>query len=596
MIQFFIENQEVILPDDFSFTQIDENPLITNNGEFTLDMTISLRTAQNAKAAKFINRINKIDIDTSYNALMIDDGKYKYGTIIIQSHTNTDMTFQFLAGNSELNYNAKTDNRKIWELNWGIETEIDYDRALDSITNPIWTKNFVCTPILSGDTIINDYSLTSNQSSVEINGVTNIILQPYLLYYINKLPEVLGFTLKSNVLNDDARAQKMYIINSISSLKYADALPDMTVSEFINEIECFFNVSFFVDKTTKEISIQSLKSTLFTKKIVNIKNVLDSYVRDFSKSSTLAKFGFTKIEYDLPDSLFFKYQKLSEDVLAKCEVLTFDTYELLFAYAHDHDNENQFKIFKTGDDEYIVGKNLSLNIYTRKITDTKYINLVNKLKAAGDTIENELTLKLCPAELLGKIKNIDYIGENENHYYSILQYQLPKSSVSKFEDLGQGITETIENGVQKIPRASNIEVSLFTGKIVAPVPDPKLVLYYPFSHIDKYPEFGAFSWYTPGDTFIPPEYILFQNWVNDYFIPAATTNLRINGANGIFEDYNFQQILDTTQEYSFTVDDNPDINANNLFIYNNQKYMPISLERTKSRKKGMVKGTFYRLL
>jgi len=137
MIQFFIENQEVILPDDFSFTQIDENPLITNNGEFTLDITVSLRNGKNAKAAKFINRINKIDIDTSYNALMIDDGKYKHGTIIIQSHTNTDMTFQFVAGNSELNYLAKND-KKIWELDWGTESAIDYARALASLNQTGW--------------------------------------------------------------------------------------------------------------------------------------------------------------------------------------------------------------------------------------------------------------------------------------------------------------------------------------------------------------------------------------------------------------------------------------------------------------------------
>ncbi len=725
MIQFFIENQEVILPDDFSFTQIDENPLITNNGEFTLDITVSLRNGKNAKAAKFINRINKIDIDTSYNALMIDDWKYKHGTIIIQSHTNTDMTFQFVAGNSELNYLAKND-KKIWELDWGTETAIDFNRSVLSITQtgyiweitsganlvrngkfisrsyiPVWDSvyrtvslesgktytfsitgiasqsgstgeitaviknssstvtilasaiysfpdsvfenthtvtftsavtdanckiivsrsaspvilrslkvelgniatewcpnasdvcNFVCAPIKVDTELINDFEFNIASSSEydenwfkfdHMTGKT--IMQPYLLYYINKLPSLLGYSLKYNVLNEDFRAKVMYLVNATDSLNYADALPDMTVDEFIEAIENFFNVTFLIDQKDKSLSIHTFQTNMALKQTVKLQNALDAYERNFEQDTKPVKFGFTKLSYDLSDSIYFNYQKFSDAILSKCELLKFTSFNHIFNYVTSNPLIDKYKIYRdmSNNEDYISCNEPTLNLFTQNIDDSRHITLVNKFQSVGTSSAVELILKIAPAQIDYATRTF-YYAEHAN---ITGHYQLPKSSnaYSIIEDLG--LKDSIENGLKEVTRLEKLEVTLYLGLVeFLETPWGSINTPYPFSYADINPEFGK-----------PPSmtYTVFEDWRFDKYIQKAITTLKIVGENGIISDYHQASIIDMSKKYFFEIPDSPYITADNLFEFKNQKYIPISLERTKSRKKGLVKGTFYRML
>jgi hypothetical protein len=69
------------------------------------------------------------------------------------------------------------------------------------------------------------------------------------------------------------------------------------------------------------------------------------------------------------------------------------------------------------------------------------------------------------------------------------------------------------------------------------------------------------------------------------------------GNNGVIEDYNFESIMDTSKEYTFTLVDSPDVNINNFFNINNKTFMPISLERIISIKESKtVTGRFYAML
>lgn len=771
MIQFFIENQEVILPDDFSFTQIDENPLITNNGEFTLDITVSLRNGENAKAAKFINRINKIDIDTSYNALMIDDGKYKHGTIIIQSHTNTDMTFQFVAGNSELNYLAKND-KKIWELDWGTESAIDYARALASLNqtgwfetdsgaenllvgsaviafgsgaalmndqsekyyrsvlmssnsykisggqytypvtsqqyiNSVWIKlwingprdikiyntlnpanssktftvssgtwmriythpffatgvgsitlemvngvvgdnidwdykkakieigthvtnwipakselfNFVCAPVLLGEEIVNDYTVVQGVDGVlsHITGITDkIIMQPYLMYYVRKLPELLGYTLDYNALINDSRAKKMYLINSVDSLSYADLLPDMTITEFIQAIENFFNVTFIIDKTTKKLSISTLSSSIANKVKIKLSNTLDNFTRNLSEDSKSVKLDFTRVSYDLSDNDYYQYQQLNDEILARCTVKEFNTFTELYVYIQMNYGivkVNEFVIYRDlqYNNDYFIFDETSfptkISLYNQAVPTLKKPKLVNKLASVGTSTTRELILKLIPSALLPKYKTVTYLDTHLQYgtYTQKCYYQLPSSSSNYYlVETQSKVIDAVENGLKTVPRIDKIEVAMYSGMVVTYVENrpPKLpttdarvpldLLTYPFSHIDILPEFrgsapAAANNYN-GDT---PE---FDSWVTNFYKFRIFESMRLKGNNGIVKSYQIENVLDTSKEYDFEIPDSPYITADNIFEYKNQNYIPISLERTKSRKKGLVKGTFYRML
>ncbi|GEM_PF-1634741 len=729
MIQFFIKNRELLLPDDFSFTWNEQNPEITTNGEFSLDMTVSLLEAQNAIAFEFLNRLNKSTITKTADARLIIDGVVHIGTIIITKNTDIEVTFQFIAGYSEFKYIAKNE-KKIWEIagvnneGWGIESAIDFNRSVLSIaqTGYIWkitsganlvrnskflalsylppyeevyrlvaleagktytfsitgiasqsgggyesevgaviknsdstvtilvstmysfpssafenthtvtfispvtdsnckitvwrnsspvilktlkvelgsvgsdwcphaseVCNFVCAPIKVGEELVNDFEFNVASSGeytenwFKFDHVTGkTIMQPYLLYYINKLPALLGYSLKYNVLNEDVRAKVMYLVNATDSLNYADALPDMTVTEFIEAIENFFNVTFLIDPKDRSLSIHSFQTNMSLKKTIKIQNALDDYERGFEPDTKPVKFGFTKISYDLPGSVYFKYQKLSDAIISKCELLQFASFDQLFNYVTYNQLIDKYKIYRDLDknEDYISCVEPTLNLFNQKIDDNRHITLVNKFGDVGNSTDMELVLKIVPAQIDYATKVL-YYADHEN---MTGHYQLPKSSnyYSIINDLG--LKDSIENGLKEIARISKLEVSLFMGLVE--FVDAMIMTPYPFSYSDINPEFGKAPTMT---------YTVFEDWRFHKYRPKAITTLKIIGENGILSDYHQTSIIDMSKPYTFIFPDDPDVSSNNIFEINNLKYMPISLERKKSNKKNLVQGKFYRM-
>jgi len=583
MIQLFVNEREVVLPSDFSFTLIEENPEITNNGEFTLDITLSLRNPQNAIVFGFLNRINLATITKTAPARMIIDGSPRSGTIIISTNTDIDVIFQFVAGNSELNYIAKNE-KKIWELEgWGTETAIDFGKAFQSLNYPgygkyentpvppfyfhtSWMQNYVCTPVKLGNVIANDYNLDMNAISGDI------VMQPYLLYYINRLPELLGYSLKSNILESDTRAKKMFLVNSVKSLNYADVLPDMTISEFIDAIECFFNVLFYVNAVDKSISIVRLQSNISNKKEVIINKVLDSFTRDFSQTPKNSRFDYTTVAYDFPDNDYFKYHNLNDDILNKCKLIEYHN-----PFFPSSINENKLMIYRNIDTTYDYFSRNSGGLtpkipLTSEQSGTTIMCLINKFTPYGDSRDKILTLKLCPSAMFVNYVTIPALSGTTN-----ASYQMPLSSNDYFIPAEVGFIDLVEKGEKDVSRINIIEVSLYTGRIrlcksydsIGQVTETN----YPLSH---------------NDIIMEPSY------ANGFF--QAPESLRLRGPLGIVTDYKIQNVIDTDKEYTFYMIDGPDIRANNIFIINNLKYMPITFERIKSEKQTTVKGTFYRMI
>lgn len=616
MIELFVNGHECVLPSNYSFTFIEENPEITNNGEFSLDISLSLLNRKNAIAFGFLNRINLSEIKDSATAKMVDDGKVRNGTIHILSNSDDEVKFKFISGNSELNYIAKTD-KKIWEFDWGTENEITYSlakRSIDyagyghkQIVQPPfnwvveWDNNYVCAPIeVNKDgnaTIFNNFKFIENVNvenrDSNVTSVDNILMQPYLLYYINRLPALLGYTIKNNCLNTDNRAKIMYLINTVDTLNYADFLPDITVSEFIDAIEKFFNVSFLVNSTTKSISIIDTKTNTATKKIVTVDNILDSYNRELKDSEENIKPEFSKIKYDLRDSTYFKYQELDEEILksvthvnltAESEIFTYISSHGLYAV---HNVLYLFNISSTGN-SYFYGYT-TLNLYRLNVGNgTSRPCLINKFNSWGSG-DNVLTLQIIPAEI--KVREIRLHFSNLNNNDVFLTCQMPVSSGNYYVKGSQSIVEMIEGTVKNVPRSSVMEVALFTG-IVKTVNSDNFftyAFYYPFSHCDYYPEFGPIYNHTT-------KFNELEAWRTNYYAPVAVKSMRLNGVNGIIADYHQEKIIDSTREYTFIFEDKPDVMASNLFMIKNQKYMPISFERKKTNKKTPVIGKFYRML
>ena len=601
MIQLFINNLECVLPDDFSFPMIEENSEITTAGEYSLNITLSLLEPKNVKALKFINRLNKSDIQKKADSYLIDDGEVKYGTITNIKNTNTELIFQWLSGNSELTYILANDKRKIWELDWGTELEIDYERALTSLNYPGYglfdnfQNNFVCTPIKAGTQIFNNYSLDYVAGEMDINGITGAIaMQPYMLYYVNKLPQLLGYTLKNNCLMTDPIALKKYFVNPIASLNYSDVLPDMTISEFKSEIEKLYNVEFIVDNKDKTISINSAIAEIANKSLIHLNNVLDAYERDFSSKTDTTFQALKSIVYTHDSSKFFAYHNISADVLAQFTIYEYANFSdlltgLLTLTLEEKLGFTMFKNNATG--HYYLFSNNSADSMAHAPYFNYFISgngliLINKFRDYIETSTDEvLELKISPAAFTAIKKTGSWDGEVG---LTDIWIQMPVSSRVPEVEVVQDKFETIENGVKLLPRINFIEVALYTGRIV-PFENSvteRASFTYPYSHIDKLPEFF---------TYVIDQAIT-DRWVNNHFSIAATETLRLYGDDGIKKTYHDENLVDVDKEYVFIMPQIPDIKAKNLFLYENQRYLPIKFERQKSNKPSLVTGYFYRML
>ncbi len=617
MIQFFINNVEIVLPSDFSAKITEENPLITRNGEFSLDITTSLSVKQNAIAFNHINRINNSIIDLEGDAIMKIDHVSRFGKYIVISYTDKSVTWQFVAGNSEINYLTNTD-KKVWELNWGTEAPITFALALQSINMPgygvysTWTQNYVCAPVRckdksGGSIVLNDYTLnvqTSNEVPNLINGCNNIVMQPYLLYYINKLPELLGFTLVSNILNTDNRARRLYLLNTVQSLQYHYALPDVSVIEFMEMIENFFNVEFVIDSTNKTMAIQRATVVLGSMPVIQLTNVLDNYEVETEADNKSSKFNLSELSYDLPDNTYYKYNDISDDILNKSEIVTKSSVSTVLSHIKDLLTlpYDVFKIYRaTAESADFIAVNETLQVpsvdfFCYPITfpgfDDYYriIMLVNKLKGVRvDDNKLSLKLKMYPAQLsMQKIRanfDIDGISGSLECFY-----QLTISEKSLYLPLNIGFKATIEESESDVNRLDKCEISLFSGKI-RPFQSAfeSFGLIYPFSHVDEYPDFRKESL----NKIILTE---FMNWVNNHFKPSINTSLKIKGTNGVYNTYYTNNIIDTSRIFVFELVENKKLTVNNLFEYQNQEYIAIKFERVVSNNSTKtVLGHFYRL-
>lgn len=666
MTQLYIEGYEIVLPDDFSLTLVEENPIITKAGDFSMDIDFSLLEKTNAKALGFINRLNIKSLKKDYKAQLIINNDVKDGLFIVLSKTNISVKGQFVAGNSELNYLGA--DKKIWDFDWGTEDISNINNVIPSMYYPgygqhvtvdrgTFFSNYVCPPVKAGDVIINNYQLLGQADNYAINwnfldvdaslplpvndfytletaveaintslsgqkksylkikfkiddttvesylfqsinisewlnltkwvAVENkIFIQPYLLYYVNKLPELLGYTLGTNELNADQRAKIEYMVNTVYSDKYADFLPDITVNEFITYVETKFCAIFKANSKNKVIDIVFLKNEITSRSRKKLTKVFDSFESESNSDNQESTLISKSFEYDIESNDYFKYMKLSNDILEKCEIIEFANFTQLYDY---------IKVRSGLGDKKIIYRDLQLNrdYFVRGYRDTLvpkisfhnnpyrgYINgrtsgydicRVNKFKSIGDDKNNKIEIAISPAAMLKDTITRTYTTSGSITKDSI--YQLPYIENNYYIPEVKGFIDTVENGDNQF-RNSKLSVALYTG-IIRMYDAIRPTELYPFSHVDEFPEFDCQLDY-PTDT-----------WHQTYFVPAAAKSLVLQS---VFDDYAFTGI-NSDEKYKFTTPEKIDVKY--IYHYEGADYIPISIERKSNEK--IITGYFYRL-
>ena len=403
MIELYLDGNKVALPWGFQIPYTEENPYITNNGEYTLDVEINLLYKGNARIFKNINRFN---VDKEYvfaSAILKVHRATKFnGSAVVISIDDKRASIQLLSGNSEFNFICN-DEKMLSEIDFGSETgPITQELAIASFGGLWPDNNYVCARNRIGSFFYNALTCEYNEGLEVYQWKTKpgnrYNIQPYLMYYIDKLITELGFTKGASCLDEDDLMCRIIIFSKTVSLDYNDLLPDITVRNFIEEIEKFCNVRFIVDSKSKSISIVRNTEYYSTaeEQLISVDDIADEYQAE-NIEITHGKDLYKNIKYNHDDKLYFDYQRLSSSILKMAAIVDYATYDALLAafntnelratqygtlaLFHTVDSDNYYMVELEGTDYFFDRKNIFAD------------------RSEGTGVDDYLELNIVPVEM-----------------------------------------------------------------------------------------------------------------------------------------------------------------------------------------------------
>lgn len=451
MTELFIDNKPVMLPAGLDLKIKQQNPLITKNGTFTLDLTLSLQERNNSILYKHIERLQSATAFDKRKALLISNGHIIInGTEAYLSNTNEEVKIQLLSGNSELNYFIGTDVY-ISSLDLGKETELNNEHLNQVIKKGYPETSFVTPMVKIGSSIYNEHP------EMEVDGIlgkpytfSNIAIQPFLLAMVEKVLTALGYTIEYNEARNDDFLTRIFLLNSDKSGEYNKTLPGWKVKEFLEECEKLMNIIFVIDNVTRSVRILCASSNNTTG-TYTINNVLDAFERTTVDDNT--DVSYKNVCYDFPSATEYKFQCIDDDVLANATIKTSDTYSQFIDKLKDSKGnilseeiaEQFYKsdilwYVKDTDTYYIIDKK-AYNFIDSTINVTLYYpRKVHSFRKYTDKKDEDfLKLSFFPAV---------YFWRDHDRMYVITQKMpyLPGSNDKDKED-DTSIKKMIENGV-----------------------------------------------------------------------------------------------------------------------------------------------------
>lgn len=474
MTSLQIDNSQVALSTDFEIDYYVTNPFFSRSGEYTYDMDINLDYPDNQILYEFINKKDISKVISNRKALLSSGPRRLiYGTEVILAVEDNIAKIQLVGGNSELNY-LSAGKKNLRELDLGIIPELTKELAVSTLGKKYPDANFVCPPViktkgifdLSGtqaktDILYNELEWDTRNSYVYKNG-TQLIPQPFLLYYVEKVVKTLGYNLIENVLLDDERAKSLVVVNGINAKEYKYILPKWTVDEFFTEIEKLFNVLFLVDRNGLDVHIVNTARYYESsgKIFIDNKELLDSIEKKFGEEDSLYV-TYDNVSYKLPSGRWYAYQDVSKEILDKRTVIEVDNFDEIFSIVADDKLNCIFR-----------DKRSKLNfVFSRE--DSSYgtatygtLCTINELQGIeNESSNNNCELKIVPSEIYGNnvyLSRADFGGEK--FYDGWITAATPVIANVMEVEKQERLFQEIENGISKDETTdSNLFVAIYAG-------------------------------------------------------------------------------------------------------------------------------------
>ena len=466
MIHLYIDGKEAVINADFSFEITKANPFFSKDGNYTLDIDLSLAFEENSRLYSHINHLHANKKISNRKAELYNDfNMIIAGTEVILSVEDNSVKIQIVSDNSELNYIAKSDrlitDLQLGSFNGNHDTAASYNYQTSEQVNcafPCVQVRFRNVKGVEGFTSVNDPApwAPGSKWSPVLHQDYGIAPQPYLVNLVEKILENLGYVIDKNFLRDSSNFfSRIIVVNGLSRTNFADMLPEWSIDKFLTEVEKLFNCMFLVDSLTKKVSIVSTAAWYGADRVINYisrSDVLDMVSMDFNSEENLYV-SYDNVAYNLPSDDIYKFWAIDSSILQNTRNVTCPTYGSL-CYRDTIDKRN---IYRTaycydfcccraimnnlqGDEEF--------NVYKQLMAFQPH-----KTSSEGDT-----KLEIIPADTIFYTNN--YV---ESHIVYPRIWYINDDFIS--EDDKAGLSEMIREGVTSIKHPDKLQIAIYMGVV-----------------------------------------------------------------------------------------------------------------------------------
>ena len=441
--------------DDIQITA--ENPMLTDTGSYSLEVKYPLSIFENRDFFGALNRTDVTKKYTTWNVEVKNLGQViLQGTATLIKATESAVSVQYLAGNSQVNFWNKAEETYIdeydfntmengkdrveawrqsiaWLYNRNDNFRFDYNingkeylvtgiRLFAARTNmylpdlPFIGKEgeFAFCNVYDEDINldkethstsfigIGNSTIWEYDKSLAISGTGFYLtcIQPHLLWVIKQIIAKRGYNIERNDIEGLEYMRYMYIASARQTLKIADALPHWTIKEFFEQVQNFLNCTLVFNEEKRTCSI------IFNNQMTNSEEIiLDKIVDEHEEE--IAK------EEKSKDNIFssnIKYKDIGKEDVIRCDDSTRKGYDTIWGNSYDElrakaqaDSEGKWKFYK----------NTRYKGYSYGYTAEAELLAIDYLCPLERGSKNYLDIKIVPARTANRYYTTDVTG---GHY------------------------------------------------------------------------------------------------------------------------------------------------------------------------------------
>ena len=557
MVSLYIAGVEAVLPSDFATEIKIENSFFTKNGEYTYEVKLPLNNPTNAALYSHLHRLNNAsEIKEKRQAVLVADNRcYINGTEIITDWTDDSVSVQLASGNSELNYLIGA-SLQVSFLNMGTAELTDESGRVALYTQSLQGSDhaydYVAAPVSTPAGILNEWRFgkTSSGYSLRLADDTIRIVQPYLCAIVRRMLTALGYTIGVNQL-EESRYSQLIVVHDVNTLEYAKMLPGWSVKDFFENLERMFNLVLVVNNKSRTVDIIFANRFYLAAEEVHLSAVEDEYEVDVDEDNADLMTN-ANIGYDLPDSDYFRFAKMSDSLVNLCEKVESPSLLTLGEYFMNNKPMRTIGIDTSTGRQYVY-RPYQLPIFQDGMFPMREVNQYANLDKGGE----EVTLKFIPcAQVFHIIPCYDAGGERVGDYLWMLP-SIEGNTTTEGEDVSAlNMTELIESGKTDSSQSGSGRLSLafWHGCRTENAIGPVLPVAYPLSMSDNM--FQVLTEQLEGAPMVVVD--------SEYSLRLSVLDAELY--SGVYN-------IDTTKAYKFYTSDPNLPDARLIFVIRNKRFV-----------------------